>query len=110
MSTPYVPYGKAESFGQAANRLDSERNDMYADYGYLPPINTGYHTGRVVADTPGNRTVVYNNARGEWDQIGRWRGGNKKIAKTRCKKCAKSSKKCRYSRAKRSRRRNRNSH
>lgn len=84
MSTPYVPYGTAESFGQAANRLESERNDMYADYGYQPPYNTGYQAGRVVADTPNKRTVVYNNERGEWDQIGKWNdeeGGTRRLQK-----------------------------
>jgi len=71
MSTPYVPYGRAESFGQAADRLAIERNDLLADTGYLQ--SEGYQTGRVLADTPGGRTVVYNN--GDWHQRGRWRGG-----------------------------------
>lgn len=113
--TPYAAYGSAESFGQAAYRLASERNDLRADYGYLSPEHNGYQTGRVVADTPNGRTVVYNTNNDEWDQVGRWNGGvYKKIAKTRYAKCAKSSKKCRHSHhknaAKRSRRRNRNSH
>lgn len=100
-TTPYVPYGTAESFGQAAQRLAREREDLLADAGYLQ--SEGYQTGRVLADTPGGRTVVYNN--GDWHQRGRWQGGRyKKNTKTRCKKCAKSSKKCRYSTAKRSRR------
>ena len=104
-ATPYVPYGTAESFGLAAQRLDREREDLLADAGYLQ--SEGSQTGRVLADTPGGRTVVYNN--GDWHQRGRWQGGRyKKITKTRCKKCAKSSKKCRYSTAKRSRRRRHN--
>ena len=107
MSKPkssYTPYGSAESFGQAADRLAIQRNDLLADAGYLQ--SKGYQTGRVLADTPGGRTVVYNN--GDWHQRGRWdKGGYKKIAKTKCAKCAKSSKKCRRSykkMAKRSRR------
>jgi hypothetical protein len=109
-STRYDAYTRPESFGQAADRLERERNDLLADAGYLQ--SEGSQTGRVLADTPGGRTVVYNTNNDDWDQRGRWdgKGGYKKIAKTRCKKCAKSSKKCRYSRAKRSRRRNRNSH
>lgn len=103
-ATPYVPYGTAESFGLAAQRLTREREDLLADAGYLQ--SEGSQTGRVLADTPGGRTVVYNN--GDWHQRGRWQGGRyKKITKTRCKKCAKSSKKCRYSTAKCSRRRRR---
>jgi hypothetical protein len=103
-ATPYVRYGTAESFGKAADRLTRERKDLLADAGYLQ--SEGDQTGRVLADTPGGRTVVYNN--GDWHQTGRWdMGGYKKIAKTRCKKCAKSSKKCRYSTAKCSRRRRR---
>lgn len=106
-ATPYVPYGTAESFGQAAQRLAREREDLLADAGYLQ--SEGYQTGRVLADTPGGRTVIYNN--GDWHQRGRWNGGEgrryKKITKTRCAKCAKSSKKCRYSTAKCSRRRHR---
>ena len=103
-ATPYVPYGTAESFGLAVERNNREREDLLADAGYLQ--SEGYQTGRVLADTPGGRTVVYNN--GDWHQRGRWdKGGYKKITKTRCKKCAKSSKKCRYSTAKCSRRRHR---
>ena len=37
MSTPYVPYGTAESFGEAAERLTRERKDLRDDYGYLSP-------------------------------------------------------------------------
>jgi len=113
--TPYAAYGSAESFGQAANRLAMEKKDLREDYGYLSPEHNGYLTGRVVSDTPGGRTVVYNTNNNEWHQVGRWNGGQeyKKIAKTRYAKCAKSSKKCRYSHhkntAKRSRR-NRNSY
>ena len=103
-ATPYVPYGTAESFGLAVERNNREREDLLADAGYLQ--SEGYQTGRVLADTPGGRTVVYNN--GDWHQRGRWQGGKyKKITKTRCAKCAKSSKKCRYSTAKCSRRRHR---
>jgi len=110
--TPYAAYGSAESLGQAADRLARERDGLLADAGYLQ--SEGYQTGRVLADTPGGRTVVYNTNNDDWDQRGRWKkaGRYNKIAKTRCKKCAKSSKKCRYSTSKRSRRcrRNRNSH
>lgn len=54
------------------------REDLLADAGYLQ--SEGYQTGRVLADTPGGRTVVYNN--GDWHQRGRWQGGDiRKIQK-----------------------------
>jgi hypothetical protein len=95
--TPFIPYGAAETFGAAAERQDNANKRLLTQSGYTASQNQGFHNGSVVADTKDGRTVVYNAQENEWRQIGRWRGGYKKIAKTRCAKCAKSSKKCRYS-------------
>lgn len=110
MSTPYVPYGSAESFGQAANRLARENINLLNQRGLVSTTNS-LQDGRVVGKIPNTDIkkpdikYVYDN--GEWK---RTFGGYKKIAKNKMRqKCAKSSKKCRYSHykttAKRSRRR-----
>lgn len=104
--TPYVPYGSAESFGEAEARLATERAKLLQDKGFVPSNSS--IDGRVVGKNPKDgRKYIYDTQTNEWR---RTFGGYKKIPKIRyAKKCAKSSKKCRYSHykntVKRSRRR-----
>lgn len=108
MSSPYTAYGSADSFGEAAARLERERNELLRKSG-LTPANSSID-GRVVGINPNDgRKYIYDSKNNQWN---RTFGGYKKIAKNKIRqKCAKSSKKCRYSyshyknTAKRSRRR-----
>ena len=118
MVTPYYHTHnyQPQTFGLSAQATANERADILADYGMAESEMYKDTNGRIIGDTPYGQSFVYNTSNDNWNYVGDWQGGYKKIKKCtksskkctkRSKKCTKSSKKCRRSykkMAKRSRR------